>query len=182
MRGVHPIAVLFERHPRRVERLGRPPEVARDERDLGLGDDAPRASHGLFRTESTLSAPQESLRSNEVAELRHRNASKRKRRRVFAQGNPLQCAERITRGQCARRGSDRRVHGNPVTLVTLTVRCPELKSRMSAEGNPRKERRAMTKHRTGTRKDWLAARLELLKAEKDLTWRSDELARRRQEL
>jgi len=40
----------------------------------------------------------------------------------------------------------------------------------------------MTKHTTGTRKEWLAARLELLKAEKDLTRRSDELARRRQEL
>ena len=40
----------------------------------------------------------------------------------------------------------------------------------------------MTKHTTGTRKDWLAARLELLAAEKDLTRRSDELARRRQEL
>jgi hypothetical protein len=40
----------------------------------------------------------------------------------------------------------------------------------------------MTKHMTGTRKDWLAARLELLKAEKELTRRSDELARRRQEL
>jgi predicted dithiol-disulfide oxidoreductase (DUF899 family) len=40
----------------------------------------------------------------------------------------------------------------------------------------------MTKHMTGTRKDWLAARLELLEAEKDLTRRSDELARRRQEL
>src|SRR5882762_5979519 len=40
----------------------------------------------------------------------------------------------------------------------------------------------MTKHTTGTRKDWLAARLELLKAEKELTRRSDELARRRQEL
>ena len=40
----------------------------------------------------------------------------------------------------------------------------------------------MTKHRTGTRKDWLAARLELLAAEKELTRRSDELARRRQEL
>jgi predicted dithiol-disulfide oxidoreductase (DUF899 family) len=40
----------------------------------------------------------------------------------------------------------------------------------------------MTKHRTGTRKDWLAARLELLEAEKELTRRSDELARRRQEL
>src|ERR1700754_1837793 len=40
----------------------------------------------------------------------------------------------------------------------------------------------MTKHRTGTREEWLAARLELLEAEKDLTRRSDEVARRRQEL
>src|SRR3979490_1908497 len=37
-------------------------------------------------------------------------------------------------------------------------------------------------HKTGTREEWLAARLELLKAEKELTRRSDELARRRQEL
>src|SRR2546421_7639681 len=44
------------------------------------------------------------------------------------------------------------------------------------------ERRPMAKHMTGTRKEWLAARIELLKAEKDLTRRSDELARRRQEL
>jgi predicted dithiol-disulfide oxidoreductase (DUF899 family) len=35
---------------------------------------------------------------------------------------------------------------------------------------------------TGTRKEWLAARLELLDAEKELTRRSDELARRRQAL
>jgi predicted dithiol-disulfide oxidoreductase (DUF899 family) len=41
---------------------------------------------------------------------------------------------------------------------------------------------AMTKHLTGTRKDWLAARLDLLEAEKELTRRSDELALRRQEL
>src|ERR1044072_3457777 len=40
----------------------------------------------------------------------------------------------------------------------------------------------MTKHKTGTREQWLAARLALLKAEKELTRRSDELARRRQEL
>ena len=31
-------------------------------------------------------------------------------------------------------------------------------------------------HNTGTRQEWLAARLELLKAEKELTRRSDELA------
>src|SRR6476659_3976116 len=40
----------------------------------------------------------------------------------------------------------------------------------------------MTAHMTGTREEWLEARLELLDAEKDLTRRSDELARRRQEL
>ena len=40
----------------------------------------------------------------------------------------------------------------------------------------------MTKHTTGTREEWLAARLELLAAEKELTRRGDELARRRQEL
>lgn len=40
----------------------------------------------------------------------------------------------------------------------------------------------MSKHRTGTREQWLAARLELLEAEKELTRRGDELARRRQEL
>lgn len=41
---------------------------------------------------------------------------------------------------------------------------------------------ATTTHKTGTRKEWLAARLELLQAEKELTRQSDELARRRQEL
>src|SRR3984957_839119 len=35
---------------------------------------------------------------------------------------------------------------------------------------------------TGTREEWLTARLELLKAEKELTRHSDELARRRREL
>src|ERR1051325_1192074 len=40
----------------------------------------------------------------------------------------------------------------------------------------------MPKHKTGTRQEWLAARLDLLKAEKELTRRSDELARQRQEL
>ena len=37
-------------------------------------------------------------------------------------------------------------------------------------------------HKIATREEWLAARLALLKEEKELTRRSDELARRRQEL
>jgi predicted dithiol-disulfide oxidoreductase (DUF899 family) len=40
----------------------------------------------------------------------------------------------------------------------------------------------MTQHNTGTREEWRKARLELLAAEKELTHRSDELARRRQAL
>ncbi|MGC2031535.1 MAG: DUF899 domain-containing protein [Steroidobacteraceae bacterium] len=40
----------------------------------------------------------------------------------------------------------------------------------------------MTTHMTGTRKEWLAARLELLEAEKEFTRHGDELARRRREL
>jgi predicted dithiol-disulfide oxidoreductase (DUF899 family) len=40
----------------------------------------------------------------------------------------------------------------------------------------------MTNHKTGTRQEWLDARLKLLEAEKDLTRRSDAVARQRQEL
>jgi len=40
----------------------------------------------------------------------------------------------------------------------------------------------MTDHKTGTRDEWLSARLDLLRAEKELTRRSDEVARQRQQL
>jgi predicted dithiol-disulfide oxidoreductase (DUF899 family) len=40
----------------------------------------------------------------------------------------------------------------------------------------------MTTHKIGTREEWRAARIELLKSEKELTRRSDELAKRRREL
>src|SRR5438105_8457334 len=178
MRGIYAVAVRFECHPRCLERLRGPAQVARDECDLGLGDHAPRAGHRLFRTERTRSTSQESLCPNEITELRHRDASQRERWRVVSQGDALQCAQGITRRQCAPRGGDQRVHRNPVTFVTLTIGYPVLVYPTTTN----KERRAMTTHMTGTRKDWLAARLELLKAEKELTRRSDELARRRQDL
>jgi predicted dithiol-disulfide oxidoreductase (DUF899 family) len=40
----------------------------------------------------------------------------------------------------------------------------------------------MSTHITGTREEWLKARLDLLKAEKELTRRGDEIARQRQAL
>jgi hypothetical protein len=64
--------------------------------------------------------------SNEIAELRHRDASKRERRRVVAQGDLVQCAEGITRCKRTRRGRECSVHQNPATVVTPTVRCPVL--------------------------------------------------------
>jgi hypothetical protein len=124
--GVPSVAVLFERGPCRVERFRRPAQVARDERDLGLGDDAPRASHRFFRAEGTGRASQEGLRPDEIADLRHRDAAEGEGRRVVAQGNPLQGAEGITRRQGQRGGGDQRIHRNPVTLVTPTVRIPGL--------------------------------------------------------
>lgn len=40
----------------------------------------------------------------------------------------------------------------------------------------------MSSHKIGTREEWLAARLELLEAEKELTRRSDEISKQRQAL
>jgi predicted dithiol-disulfide oxidoreductase (DUF899 family) len=40
----------------------------------------------------------------------------------------------------------------------------------------------MTSHKTGSRDEWLAARMDLLAAEKELTRRGDEVAQQRQEL
>src|SRR5262249_57466380 len=72
--------------------------------------------------------------------------------------------------------------GIPTHLSLPSSRTPWLSvvaSRNEPTPERKKETRAMTKHKTGTRKEWLAARLELLAAEKELTRHSDELARRR---
>src|SRR5579884_1949316 len=45
-----------------------------------------------------------------------------------------------------------------------------------------KKEREMTRHKTGTRDEWLSARQELLRAEKEYTRRGDELSRQRREL
>src|SRR5438309_8580612 len=47
---------------------------------------------------------------------------------------------------------------------------------------PQKKEKTMIDHKAGRREDWLAARRELLEAEKRHVQQGDELARRRQEL
>ena len=60
--------------------------------DLGLSDDAPRPGDRLSRAEGARGALQERPRSDEITQLRHRDASQRESRRVVAQGDALQCA------------------------------------------------------------------------------------------
>ena len=81
---VQAVAVGFEHRPCSVERFRGPVQIARDQRDLNLGDDASRAGHRFFRTEGACSFPQEFLRSREIPKLRHRDAAKCERRRIVA--------------------------------------------------------------------------------------------------
>src|SRR6201990_2311012 len=53
---------------------------------------------------------------------------------------------------------------------------------MSTNANMSEPQNLKRAHKIASKKEWLAARLDLLKAEKELTRRSDEVARRRQEL
>src|SRR3954453_18178641 len=55
-------------------------------------------------------------------------------------------------------------------------------STATAQLRKTEKERPVTDHKIGTREEWLAARLELLEAEKELTRRGDQLARQRQEL
>src|SRR6516164_3698779 len=52
-------------------------------------------------------------------------------------------------------------------------------STKTTKSEPKNQRPA---HKVATREEWMASRLGLLKEEKELTRRSDELAQRRQEL
>lgn len=56
-----------------------------------------------FGPNSARGTSHESLCSNKVAKLRHRDASKRECGRVVAQGDPVQRAERVARGERMRR-------------------------------------------------------------------------------
>jgi hypothetical protein len=121
VRRIHPVAVFFERCPRRIECLLRPTQVACHESDLSFGDETPRAGHGLSRTKCASCTLQKRLGAYEIPKLRHRDSAKCKRRRVISESNSLQDSEEVTGGESLRRSRDQRVHRNPVTLVTPTT-------------------------------------------------------------
>ena len=127
MGGIGAVAARRQHRPRRGEGAGRRAEVAADQRDLGLGEDAARPRRRLARAEAAGGAAQQRARPPEVAELRHRDAAQRQRRGVVAQRHALQRRQRVAGGQRTAGGGDQRVHGNPVTLVTPAPVAPRLR-------------------------------------------------------
>ena len=116
--GVGAVAAPLERVARRLERLRRPPR-SRETSAISASAMAQRARATASRgPKPRAAAPEQRLGAGEVAELRHRDAAQRQRRRIVAQGDVVQRAERVARGERARRGGDQRVHANPDTLVT----------------------------------------------------------------
>ncbi len=71
---------------------------------------------------------------------------------------------------------------NPEAVADLIERYTASTNKGEPRRHSKKGNKRMPKHTTGTREEWLAARLDLLKAEEELTQRSDELARQQQEL
>jgi hypothetical protein len=61
------------------------------------------------------------LGARKIAELRHGDAAQRQCRRIVAQRDALERAERIARRKRPRRSRDQRIHGNRAKLVTPTT-------------------------------------------------------------
>ena len=130
MRGVDAVAVLLRASPaprrapsraspgraRRARSRPRRRRISRGRRPLSDRRRAPRVAGGF--------------RAIEIAELRHRDAAKRERRRVVAQRDPLQCTEGIARRERTRRGRDQRVHQIPshVSLRPSTAPVPPVRA------------------------------------------------------
>jgi hypothetical protein len=108
--GRHVSPASPQRRPiRAASRPGRAsPARPRPPRARSARAPAPRA----FRSRGR--APQQVTRQRMLAQLRHGDAAQRQRRRIVAQRNPLERAQRIAARQGPRGGGDQRVHGGRI--------------------------------------------------------------------
>ena len=84
--------------------------VAYGQRHLSLGDDTTSARQLLVGAEAAGGAPKEFTGAWMLAELSHGDAAQGQRRRVVAQGDPFEGAERVAGGEGACGGGDQGVH------------------------------------------------------------------------
>ncbi len=108
---VRAIGARFERCRGLGQRPRRAAEVAQGQRHLGFRNDAARPCQLLACAEAARGAPQQIACERVIAELRYGDAAQRERRSVVAQGDELQCAERVAAGQRARSRCDNGIHG-----------------------------------------------------------------------
>jgi hypothetical protein len=118
LQRVGTIGARLERGRRRRQRTRGAAEVAHRERHLGLGNDASRARQLLMSAEAAGGAPQELAGARVLAELGHGDTAQGQRRRVVAQGDSFEGAERVSGSEGARGGSDQRVHEDRVLRQT----------------------------------------------------------------
>ncbi|CUJ74826.1 Uncharacterised protein [Achromobacter sp. 2789STDY5608633] len=111
---IAPVAMLFERGAGGLERRRRPAQVARGQRDLGLGHHAAGARHRIPGAERAGGAAHQRPGAFKVAQLRQRDAAQRQGRRIVAQGHPAQRGQRVAGSQRAGRGLDQSVHEDAV--------------------------------------------------------------------
>jgi hypothetical protein len=113
--GVGAVPVLFQRERCRHQHAGQSGELAQRQGHFAFGHHAAGARELLAGAERAARAPQQVARHREFAQLRHRDAAQRQRRRVVAQGHALEGAERVAGGERAGGGGDQGVHGRRVT-------------------------------------------------------------------
>ena len=92
------------------QRARRAAEVAHGEGHLGLCDDTAGARQLLVGAEAAGGAPEELAGARVLAELGHGDAAEGERRRVVAQADTLEGAERVADDEGARGGGDQGVH------------------------------------------------------------------------
>jgi predicted dithiol-disulfide oxidoreductase (DUF899 family) len=165
-------------------RSGREPSprrgLAQRERHLGLGHDAARPCDPLVLAEASAGTTQEIAGTHEIAELRHRDAAQGETRRIVAERDALQRAERITACERPRGCVDRRVQSD--ARIAALSPCESRRRCYSPMRDEGATPLAMTTHEITTRENWLRARLALLAQEKEHVRQEERLAEARRNL
>ena len=117
MQRVGAVGMRIQRGRSGRQRARRAAEVAHGQRHLRLGDDTAGARQLFVRTEAARGAPQQLARARMLAELRHRDAAQGQRRRVVAQRDALERAERVAGSEGARGSGDQGVHCKSLLCV-----------------------------------------------------------------
>jgi len=117
VRGVGRVAVGLQGRARGLQRLLGPGQLARNQRDLGLGHHAAGARQRVFRIEAAGGAAQQGFGAPEIAQLRHGDAAQGQGGRVAPQGDVIEGAQRVAGRQRARSRGDQKVHGHSATFA-----------------------------------------------------------------